>query len=84
MSGVDCFMRLRDLNPDVYVLIASGYAKNGDVDTLLAAGAVGYLGKPYDRRELHRAIGQALSIRTSASLLIPGSAPLPRTGSENR
>ncbi len=83
MSGIDCFRRLKEVNRDICVLIASGYAKHGDVDGLLAAGAVGYLGKPYDRRELYRAIGQALSIRTSAPQLIPGTTLLPRTGSEN-
>ncbi len=83
MSGIDCFRRLKEVNPEVCVLIASGYAKNSDVDGLLAAGAAGYLGKPYDKRELHMAIGQALSIRSSASLMLPGVARLPRTGSEN-
>ena len=82
MSGVECFQRLREVNREVCVLIASGYAKSGEVDGLLAAGAAGYLGKPYDRRELYRAIGQALSIRTSAALLIPGAPLLSRTASE--
>jgi CheY-like chemotaxis protein len=83
MSGIDCFRRLMEVNPEVCVLIASGYAKNAQVDGLLAAGAAGYLGKPYDKRELHMAIGQALSIKSSASLLLPGAVRLPRTGSEN-
>jgi len=82
MSGVECFRRLKDIRNDVCVLIASGYAKSGDIDGLLAAGAAGYLGKPYDKRELYRAIGQALSIRTSASLPIPGARLLSLTGSE--
>ncbi len=81
MSGVECFERLREINRDVLALIASGYARSGDVDALLAAGAAGYLGKPYDRKELYRAIGHALSIRTSASLLIPGAPLLSPTGS---
>jgi CheY-like chemotaxis protein len=84
MSGIDCFRRLKEVNSEVCVLIASGYAKNGDIDKLLASGAVGYLGKPYDKRELSRAIGQALSIRTSSSLPLPGTPILPRTGSESR
>lgn len=82
MSGVECFRRLQEVNREVCVLIASGYAKSGDVDSLLAAGAAGYLGKPYDRRELYRAIGHALSIRTSSALLIPGAPLLSPTGSE--
>jgi len=83
MSGVECFHRLKELNNDVCVLIASGYAKSGDIDSLLSAGAAGYLGKPYDKRELSRAISQALSLRASSALLIPKLAPLSPTGSEN-
>ena len=41
MSGIECFRRLKEVSSEVCVLIASGYAKNGDVDGLLAAGAVG-------------------------------------------
>ena len=82
MSGVECFRRLREVNREVCVLIASGYAKSGNIDALLTAGAAGYLGKPYDRQELYRAIGHALSIRTSSALLIPGAPLLSPTGSE--
>ena len=84
MSGIDCFRRMRELNPEVCVLIASGYAKSGQVDKLLSAGAAGYLGKPYDKRELYRAIGQALSLRTSSELLIPHAPLLCPTGSERQ
>jgi two-component system cell cycle sensor histidine kinase/response regulator CckA len=81
MSGVECFQRLREIDAEVCVLIASGYAKSGEVDSLLAAGAAGYLGKPYDKRELYRAIGQALSLRTSSAQLVAGLATMPPTGS---
>jgi signal transduction histidine kinase/CheY-like chemotaxis protein len=83
MSGIDCFRRLKEVNPNICVLIASGYSKSGEVDNLLTAGACGYLGKPYDKRELYRAIGQALRLRTSSALLIPNGPMLYPTGSEN-
>jgi DNA-binding NarL/FixJ family response regulator len=72
---------LREINPEVCVLIASGFAKHGDVDALLSAGAVGYLGKPYDRRELYSAIRQALNLAQSSSVLVASVGPLPPTGS---
>jgi two-component system cell cycle sensor histidine kinase/response regulator CckA len=81
MSGTECFTRLREINPDVCVLIASGYAKHGDVDALLNAGAAGYLGKPYDRRELQNAIRQALHMATSSSVILASKAPPPRESS---
>jgi len=80
MSGVECFQRLRELDPQVCVLIASGYARHGDVDALLAAGAAGYLGKPYDRRELQSAIRQALNLAQSGSIAITSTRPIGNTG----
>jgi CheY-like chemotaxis protein len=80
MSGAECFQRLRELDPQVCVLIASGYARHGDVDTLLAAGAAGYLGKPYDRRELQSAIRQALNLAQSGSIAISSTPPMGSTG----
>ena len=83
MSGMECFRRLREINPKVSVLIATGYAKHGDVDALLNEGAVGYLGKPYDRRELERAVRQALHLAHSASMLVAPDTPLPRDGTSS-
>jgi len=84
MSGIDCFRRLKEVNPDICVLIASGYSKSGEVDNLLTAGACGYLGKPYDKRELNRAIGQALRLRASSALPIPAGPMLYPTSSGTR
>jgi signal transduction histidine kinase/FixJ family two-component response regulator len=62
MGGRDCFLRLRDIDPEVPILVASGYAKHGDVDELLSAGATGYLSKPYDRAQMTEAIHRCLSL----------------------
>jgi signal transduction histidine kinase/ActR/RegA family two-component response regulator len=83
MSGVECYARLREIDPSVCVLIASGYARHGDVDALLAAGAAGYLGKPYDRRELQNAIRQALNLAQSGSMTVSTAEAVPRAGSDS-
>jgi signal transduction histidine kinase/ActR/RegA family two-component response regulator len=68
MGGKDCFWRLREVDPDVAVLVASGYAKHGDVDALLSAGAVGYLSKPYDRDQMTAAIHRCLNLSLTMAL----------------
>jgi signal transduction histidine kinase/ActR/RegA family two-component response regulator len=62
MGGRDCFFRLRELDPDIPVLVASGFAKHGGVDELLGAGATGYLAKPYDRDQMSAAIHRCLAL----------------------
>lgn len=72
MGGRDCFWRLREIDPEIPVLVASGYAKHGDVDELLTAGALGYLSKPYDRDQMTTAIHRCLSFSlTMAVAQIP-------------
>ncbi len=73
MGGRDCFWRLREIDPDIAVLVASGYAKHGDVDELLAAGATGYLSKPYDREQMTDAIHRCLSL--SLTMAVAKIAP---------
>ncbi|HMA92896.1 MAG TPA: response regulator, partial [Polyangiaceae bacterium] len=80
MGGRDCFWRLREVDPDVPVLVASGYAKHGDVDELLAAGATGYLSKPYDRDQMATAIHRclALSLTMAAGQAVSEAPPSQR------
>lgn len=80
MGGRDCFWRLREIDPDIPVLVASGYAKHGDVDELLAAGATGYLSKPYDRDQMATAIHRclALSLTMAAGHVVSDEPPSQR------
>ncbi|HEY5956238.1 MAG TPA: hypothetical protein VIV60_06790, partial [Polyangiaceae bacterium] len=61
-------------------LVASGYAKHGDVDELLAAGATGYLSKPYDRDQMTNAIHRCLSLSLTISVVKAANedSPAPR------
>ncbi|MBN2515970.1 MAG: response regulator [Deltaproteobacteria bacterium] len=47
MGGHKCLKRLLEINPEVKVIVASGYSDNGSVKETLDAGAVGFIGKPY-------------------------------------
>jgi len=63
MSGKACFAELRKINPDVRVLIMSGYAQGEDTNRMLEAGAAGFLQKPFEfgamSAEIRKHIGEA-------------------------
>jgi PAS domain S-box-containing protein len=54
MSGKDVFYKLKTINPEVKILIISGFDKDENVDTLLSDGANGYLQKPFNSQTLSR------------------------------
>jgi signal transduction histidine kinase/CheY-like chemotaxis protein len=59
-NGGDTFHALRALDPRVRVVLSSGQTQARGVRDLLAAGARGYLQKPYDAKALSEAISRAL------------------------
>ena len=52
MGGKQCLEGLLRLNPAAKVVIASGYSADGPTKDALAAGAKGFVNKPYDSRQL--------------------------------
>ncbi len=63
LSGRDCYYQLRELDPDVRVIVASGYSNEGDVKKLLAEGALGFVQKPYSVDELALVVKEAVARR---------------------
>jgi PAS domain S-box-containing protein len=63
MSGREVFQALRTINPDVRVLLCSGYSQDGfaGIDELLKRGAAGFIQKPFSRQNLGLAIKKILS-----------------------
>jgi signal transduction histidine kinase/CheY-like chemotaxis protein len=59
MGGAECFRRLRERAPDVRVLFASGYALEQEARDCLAAGALGFLEKPFAAARLVDAVALA-------------------------
>ena len=60
MGGHKCLQELLRLNPAVQVLISSGYSANGQAGESLKSGAAGYIGKPYQLKELKTSVREAL------------------------
>jgi CheY-like chemotaxis protein len=54
MDGAECFRRLRQLDPGVKVLVASGYSAAHNATEVTAAA--GFLRKPFDADELEAAV----------------------------
>ncbi len=56
MGGSEVFRELRGLDPNVKVLLCSGYSIQGEADQLIGTGASGFIQKPFSLRSLGRSI----------------------------
>jgi PAS domain S-box-containing protein len=63
MNGTACFKELKNINPDVRVLISSGFAKSSHFKEVEKLGALGFLQKPYSATEVSKAIRSVLHSR---------------------
>lgn len=61
MGGKETLMRLKQNNPDVRVLISSGFHQEGTAEELEKLGAIGFLQKPYLRQNLCKTVAEAIS-----------------------
>jgi len=60
MGGHQCLRELLQLNPDIKVIIASGYSPDALEDNLLGQGAGAFVGKPYQVENLLGAVRRIL------------------------
>lgn len=61
MDGVTTYKKLREIDPEVAVLISSGFANNEQTRVLHEIGVKSYLKKPYRQSDLHKMIKKILS-----------------------
>ncbi|MFC1564480.1 response regulator [candidate division KSB1 bacterium] len=61
MAGEETFTRLKEINPDIKVIILSGYTKDGTAKDILKAGGKGFLQKPFRLHEVSEIISKVLS-----------------------
>ena len=61
MSGRETFRLLREIEPNVKALLASGYSLDGDAQAILDDGVIGFIQKPYGRKELDEFLRKALA-----------------------
>jgi PAS domain S-box-containing protein len=60
MGGRETFVAMREVNPATAVLLTSGFSINDEVQSLLDAGACGFLQKPFWKKEFTSLVVEAL------------------------
>lgn len=61
MGGKKTFLKLREINPKIKVLLSSGYSTNGEVGEILKEGVGGFVQKPYRDEELIEKVREILN-----------------------
>ena len=61
MNGLEVFMAMKQINPDVKALFVSGHAANSLIEKATNLGAKRFLMKPYTFKELSAAIEEIFS-----------------------
>ena len=61
MEGGEVFERLKEISPDVKILISSGYSVDGKASQILDRGACGFIQKPFDMMQLSKSIRAILN-----------------------
>lgn len=60
MGGRETFRRLKEIDPDVRVVLSSGYSIEGQAQELIKDGCLGFLQKPYNLSDLDSKLETAL------------------------
>lgn len=60
MYGLDVLAKLREINPDVRVIIATADIQKSTREQARAAGASAFVNKPLEKEQLAKVIGQVL------------------------
>jgi two-component system, cell cycle sensor histidine kinase and response regulator CckA len=56
MKGGEVFGCLKEINPDIKVLLSSGYSIDGEASKILERGGKGFIQKPFDMERLSETI----------------------------
>jgi PAS domain S-box-containing protein len=68
MGAMALFKALREIRPDVRVVLCSGYSIDGPAQAIIDAGALSFLQKPYSTRALITSLTRALATDLSGEL----------------
>jgi DNA-binding NtrC family response regulator len=60
LGGKQCLEELLAIDPEVKVLVASGYSADGPTKNAIGSGAKGFISKPYDAKEILRVVRKVL------------------------
>jgi CheY-like chemotaxis protein len=60
LSGADTYRRLKQINPHIKVILATGYSEDGQAREILDAGCKGFIQKPFKLDQLSVMIRELL------------------------
>nr|HID59149.1 response regulator [Desulfobacterales bacterium] len=60
MGGRETFDRLKGINPEIRVLLASGYSINGEATEIMERGCNGFIQKPFNLSQLSQKVREIL------------------------
>ncbi len=63
IGGEETFEKLKEIDPEVNVLLSSGYSLNGQAEEILSNGCKGFLQKPYSLSDLSEKVRSVLEVR---------------------
>ena len=67
MDGPACFYSLRSINPEVRIVLMSGYAPTDQIKNMISLGVSGFLQKPFNQSDLIHVINSITSISQQQS-----------------
>jgi YesN/AraC family two-component response regulator len=71
LGGLETFALLRDVDPNVRVVLCSGYNEAEATQTFVGKGLTGFLHKPYDVATLGAMLRRSLAVSRGASPSAP-------------
>ena len=60
MGGGETYDRMKEINPDIKVLLSSGYSIEGRATEILERGCDSFIQKPFNMRQLSQKIREIL------------------------
>jgi CheY-like chemotaxis protein len=60
MGGGETYDRMKEINPDIKVLLSSGYSIDGQAKEILERGCNSFIRKPFNMKQLSRVIRKIL------------------------
>jgi two-component system cell cycle sensor histidine kinase/response regulator CckA len=60
MTGKETFEVLKEIEPNVKVILSSGYSLNGQARDIIERGCRGFIQKPFDIERLSEKIGEVM------------------------
>jgi len=60
MGGGETYDKLKEIDPNIKVLLSSGYSIDGEATEILERGCIGFIQKPFNMKELSQKLREIL------------------------